>query len=158
MVLLSTYDESELSARARECGAIAAPGVSEKALARRVSHVLPAGIEAVTGKALAKEASASLSKGLGLFNKALLVFAGVALFVGSFIISVVGAALRAVLGVGLGIAMTRALADQGIESIAIPGTQLLVAVVLAGVAGVVAGIGPARRAAKVDVLRAVVTD
>jgi len=76
----------------------------------------------------------------------------------SVVISVVGAALGAVLGVGLGIAMTRALADQGIESIAIPGTQLLVAVVLAGVAGVVAGIGPARRAAKVDVLRAVVTD
>jgi putative ABC transport system permease protein len=76
----------------------------------------------------------------------------------SVVISVVGATLGAVLGVGLGIAMTRALADQGIESIAIPGPQLFASVVLAGVAGVLAAVGPARRAAKVDVLRAVVTD
>jgi hypothetical protein len=49
-------------------------------------------------------------------------------------------------GIGLGIAMTRALADRSIESIALPGGQLLASVALGGVAGVLAGIGPARRA------------
>ena len=65
----------------------AAPGVSEEELTRRVSSVLPDGIEAVTGKSLTEESSAALGKSaLGLFNKALLTFAGIALFVGSFII------------------------------------------------------------------------
>ena len=74
------------------------------------------------------------------------------------IISVIGAAIGIVLGIGLGVALDRALADVGIKWIAIPGTQLLAYVVLAAVAGVLAAIGPARRAARVDVLRAVVTE
>ncbi|HEX8780543.1 MAG TPA: FtsX-like permease family protein, partial [Nocardioides sp.] len=76
----------------------------------------------------------------------------------SVIISVIGALLGAGLGIGLGVALTRALADQGIDQIAIPGVQLGLYVVAAAVAGVLAALGPARRASNVDVLRAVVTE
>jgi putative ABC transport system permease protein len=76
----------------------------------------------------------------------------------SVIISVIGALLGAGLGIGLGVALTRALADQGIDQIAIPGVQLGLYVVAAAVAGVLAAVGPARRASNVDVLRAVVTE
>jgi putative ABC transport system permease protein len=76
----------------------------------------------------------------------------------SVVISVIGALIGAGLGIGLGLALTRALADEGIDQIAVPGVQLALYVVAAAVAGVLAAIGPARRASRVDVLRAVVTD
>jgi putative ABC transport system permease protein len=76
----------------------------------------------------------------------------------SAVIAVIGAVLGAGLGIGLGLALTRALADQGIDQVAVPGVQLALYVVAAAVAGVVAAIGPARRASKVDVLKAVVAD
>ena len=76
----------------------------------------------------------------------------------SVVISVIGAVLGAGLGIGLGLALTRALADQGIDKVAVPGVQLALYVVAAAVAGVVAAIGPARRASQVDVLKAVVAD
>ena len=62
------------------------------------------------------------------------------------------------LGIGLGLALTRALAGQGIDQVAVPGVQLALYVVASAVAGVAAAIGPARRASRVDVLRAVVAD
>jgi putative ABC transport system permease protein len=76
----------------------------------------------------------------------------------SVVISLIGAGVGAGLGTGLGVALTSVLKDQGINSVAIPGGQLAAYVVLAAVAGVLAAVGPARRAAKVDVLRAVVTE
>jgi putative ABC transport system permease protein len=76
----------------------------------------------------------------------------------SVVISVIGALVGSGLGIGLGLALTRALADQGIDQIAVPGVQLALYVVAAAVAGVVAAVGPARRASNVDVLSAVVTD
>ncbi|MFC7362188.1 ABC transporter permease [Nocardioides astragali] len=76
----------------------------------------------------------------------------------SVIISVIGALLGAVLGIGLGLSLSRALADMGIDQIAVPVPQLLLYVVAAAVAGILAAVGPARRASKVDVLRAVVSE
>jgi putative ABC transport system permease protein len=76
----------------------------------------------------------------------------------SVVISLIGAAAGAGLGVGLGVALVRAMKDQGINSVVIPGSQIALYVGLAAIAGVVAAIGPARSAAKVDVLKAVVTD
>ncbi|MEO6205103.1 MAG: FtsX-like permease family protein [Mycobacteriales bacterium] len=61
-------------------------GVSEVELRDRVRKVLPAGSEAVTGEEAAAESASSVKKGLGFFNTFLLVFAGVALFVGAFLI------------------------------------------------------------------------
>ncbi len=64
----------------------AAPGVSQETLRAAVAQVLPATAEAVTGDTLAQEGQASLQTGLGFFAVFMLAFAGVALFVGSFII------------------------------------------------------------------------
>ena len=73
--------------------------------------------------------------------------------------SVIIAVLGAVLGVGVGMlfgyAIVGALAEEGIGKVVIPGGQLVVHVVLAGIAGVVAAVFPARRAAKLDVLAAI---
>ncbi|WP_329000176.1 FtsX-like permease family protein [Kribbella sp. NBC_00709] len=76
----------------------------------------------------------------------------------SVVISLIGAVAGAALGIGLGLGLSQALADEGIKSISVPGLQVTLYVVLAAVAGVLAAIGPARSAAKVDVLKAVVAD
>jgi putative ABC transport system permease protein len=64
----------------------AASGVSQQALASRVGAALPKGYEAVTGAAANKEQSDAINKALGFLNVFLLIFAGVALFIGLFII------------------------------------------------------------------------
>jgi putative ABC transport system permease protein len=76
----------------------------------------------------------------------------------SVVISLIGAISGAALGIGIGLALAQALKDQGITAISVPAGQLAIYVGLAAVAGVLAAMGPARSAAKVDVLRAVVTD
>lgn len=65
----------------------AAEGVSPERLRARVQAVLPEGVEAVTSGTVAGESAAAFEEGLGFFRTALLVFAGISLFVGSFIIS-----------------------------------------------------------------------
>jgi len=76
--------------------------------------------------------------------------------------SVAIALLGAVLGVGLGLvagwALQRSLADDGIDVLSIPGGQLAVFVALAGLVGVLAALWPGRRAARLDVLRAITTE
>jgi putative ABC transport system permease protein len=71
--------------------------------------------------------------------------------------SVITALIGAVLGLPLGIAMaalvTHALSDVGVQLVLPVGTLLAFAVA-AGVAGVVAAVVPARRASRIDVLRA----
>jgi putative ABC transport system permease protein len=60
--------------------------VSPAELRNRIREVLPPGVEAQTGAAVTAEQTDALRQGLGFFSTALLVFAGVALFVGAFII------------------------------------------------------------------------
>jgi putative ABC transport system permease protein len=74
------------------------------------------------------------------------------------IIAIFGAVLGLVVGVFFGWAMVQALKDQGITVLSIPGGQLLFYVILAGVAGVIAAIWPARRASKLNVLEAITTE
>ncbi len=76
----------------------------------------------------------------------------------SVIIAVQGALLGLVIGIFFGWALVGALADEGLTTFAIPVMSLVWVVVLAALAGVVAAILPARRAARLDVLRAVVTE
>jgi putative ABC transport system permease protein len=52
----------------------------------------------------------------------------------------------------------RALEDEGLTVFRVPYGSLVVIVVLAALAGMIAAIGPSRRAAKLDVLRAVVSE
>ncbi len=76
----------------------------------------------------------------------------------SVVISLIGALSGAGLGIGIGLALSQALKDEGIKAISVPSEQIAMYVALAAVAGVLAAVGPARSAAKVDVLKAVVTD
>lgn len=70
------------------------------------------------------------------------------------LISALGAALGLGIGTLFGWMAVKALADEGFSHFALPGGQLAIGLVAAGIAGVVAAIGPARRAARTDVLTA----
>jgi putative ABC transport system permease protein len=74
------------------------------------------------------------------------------------IIAVQGALLGLVIGVFFGWALVTAMEDEGLNTFAVPVVTLVVVVVLAALAAVVAAVWPARRAARLDVLRAVVTE
>ena len=71
----------------------------------------------------------------------------------SVITALIGAILGTILGVIFAALVSRPLADEGFE-LAYPIGTLVVLLVLAALAGVLAAIWPARRAAKLDVLRA----
>ena len=75
----------------------------------------------------------------------------------SVITAGIGAILGIVLGVVFALIISRPLAEQGFV-FTLPIGTLILFFVLAAVAGVVAAIPPARRASKVDVLRAVTTE
>ena len=74
------------------------------------------------------------------------------------VISVLGAGLGIVLGLAFGTLLVSALRDDGIEVFAVPFGQLVFFVVLAGLAGIAAAAFPARRAARLDVLQAIVNE
>ena len=76
----------------------------------------------------------------------------------SLLIAILGTALGAVLAVGGAWAIVRALADQGVTELVVPAGPLAVIVAMACLAGVLAAVGPARRAAKLDVLDAIATE
>jgi putative ABC transport system permease protein len=76
----------------------------------------------------------------------------------SVIISLLGAVLGLSVGLGLGIAVTGSLHDLGITEIAVPGQNLVLYAVAAGIFGVVAAIFPTIRASRVDILRAITTE
>jgi putative ABC transport system permease protein len=76
----------------------------------------------------------------------------------SVVIAVLGAVLGVVLGLGFGVALMYAVRDQGLEVISVPVGQLAVFLVLSVVIGVLAAVFPARRAARLDVLRAIATE
>jgi putative ABC transport system permease protein len=69
------------------------------------------------------------------------------------ITALIGAILGTILGVIFAVLVSRPLADEGFK-LSYPIGTLLVLLVLAAVAGVIAAIGPARRASRLDVLRA----
>jgi putative ABC transport system permease protein len=74
------------------------------------------------------------------------------------IIALQGTVLGLLIGTFFGWALTRAMRDQGITTFAYPWASLAVVVVIAAAAGALAAVQPSRRAAKLDVLRAVVTE
>ncbi len=75
----------------------------------------------------------------------------------SVLISLLGTSLGFALGFGGAWGITKALADDGVTTFVVPGTQLSVIVGLAVLAGVLAALGPARRAARLNVLDAIAT-
>jgi putative ABC transport system permease protein len=76
----------------------------------------------------------------------------------SVIIAIQGTVLGLAIGLFFGWALVRALSDEGIDRFQVPWLTLAIVLVLAGLAGVLAAVLPARRAAKLDVLRAITTE
>ena len=74
------------------------------------------------------------------------------------IIAVLGAVLGLAVGVFFGWTIVRALASQGITEFTVPAGQLVSFVLAAAIAGILAAVLPGRRAAKIDVLRAITTE
>ncbi|HTN81135.1 MAG TPA: FtsX-like permease family protein [Acidimicrobiales bacterium] len=66
--------------------AVAQPGVSQEQLAANIEKVVPANVQVLTGEQITKENQNDIKQNLRFFNVFLLVFAGVAVFVGMFII------------------------------------------------------------------------
>ncbi|MCA2219146.1 ABC transporter permease [Jidongwangia harbinensis] len=127
---------SEISVRA-------ADGVTPEQLRDRVGSALGAGYVVKTGDQLAEENAADLQEGLGFFNNILLGFAGVALFVGIFLIlntfSIIVAQRTRELALMRAIGGSR---GQMIGSVLVEAVVIgLVAAVLGLAAGVGAGAG-----------------
>ena len=72
----------------------------------------------------------------------------------SVLIAVLGAVFGTAVGAVFGWMSVQALAEQGVSTFAFPVGQVVLAVLAAAVAGTLAAVLPARRAARVDVLRA----
>ena len=64
----------------------AEPGTSQEDLAAAVTEALPDGVEAVTGDEAADEAASAIQEAVGFLTTFLLIFAGISLVVGAFLI------------------------------------------------------------------------
>jgi putative ABC transport system permease protein len=76
----------------------------------------------------------------------------------SIIIAVFGTTLGLAIGTFFGWAIVEAMADQGIDTLTVPYGSLAVVTAIAAIAGAAAAVMPARRAAKLDVLKALVSE
>jgi putative ABC transport system permease protein len=121
----------------------ASDGVTPEQLRDRIGGALGAGYDVKTGDQLADESAAGLQEGLGFFNNILLGFAGVALFVGIFLIlntfSIIVAQRTRELALmrALGGSRGQMIGSVLVEAVAIG----LIAAVLGLAAGVGAGFG-----------------
>jgi putative ABC transport system permease protein len=71
------------------------------------------------------------------------------------ITAVFGAVLGLVIGSTIGFGVISSLEGNGLQTFAIPTGQLVVWLVVAALAGVLAAVGPARKASRLDVLKAI---
>jgi putative ABC transport system permease protein len=76
----------------------------------------------------------------------------------AIVIAVFGALLGLGMGLVFGLSLMRALEDEGLTEVVVPWVTLFVFVLAAAVVGVLAAVIPARRAARLDVLRAITTE
>ncbi|MBB4662258.1 ABC transporter permease [Conexibacter arvalis] len=74
------------------------------------------------------------------------------------VIALLGTTGGIVLGLPIAFLLTRLGDAVGIETFAVPVAQLAIVLVVGGLAGVLAGVRPARRAARLDVLRAIAAE
>jgi putative ABC transport system permease protein len=76
----------------------------------------------------------------------------------SVLTSLYGAVVGVALGLLLGYVVIVALRDRGLEKYTVPVTAIGIIVAVAFVVGVLAAVVPARRATRVDILRAIAAD
>jgi len=124
------YDEIDLKAAA---------GTSQAELKKQAEKVVPPGFQAVTGKKLADEQSKAIEKSMSGMQTGLLVFAGIALFVGVFIIANTFTMLVAQRTKEL--ALLRAVGASRRQVTRSVLVEALVVGVVAGVTGLAAGVG-----------------
>ena len=145
MAIFSLGTAQQLFGKAGEFDRIvvkAAPGVSAAQLRDRIAPVLPAGDEAVTAASASASAAQQINSQLGILTDFFLGFAGIALFVGAFVIwntfsIMVGQRTRE-------LALTRALgasAGQVFRSVL---AEAAIIAAVASAAGVGLGLGLAR--------------
>ncbi|MFE6360902.1 ABC transporter permease [Streptomyces sp. NPDC057806] len=126
-----TYDEIDVRAEA---------GVSQAALKAALDKALPGDlVETTTGRQLADDQAERISSEMGSFRQMLLVFAGIALFVGTFIIANTFTMLVAQRTREL--ALLRAVGASRRQITRSVLIEAFVVGAVAGVAGLVAGIG-----------------
>jgi putative ABC transport system permease protein len=114
-------------------------GTSQAQLVERVQEVVPDGTEVVTGEQAAEELADSISSGLSFFTTFLLVFAFIALAVGSFIIFNTFSILVAQRGKEL--ALLRAIGASRRQVLASVLVEASLVGLVASVVGLVLGIG-----------------
>ena len=73
--------------RYRDLTVTAVPGADDAKILKAIESIVPEGSEAKTGAALAEEQARSIERDMTSLNQMLLAFAGIALFVGVFLIS-----------------------------------------------------------------------
>jgi putative ABC transport system permease protein len=128
-----------LNGQLNEISVLAAAGVSSDDLTSTLNQILPQELEAVTGADLAQESIDDINEGIGFITTALLAFAGVAVFVGAFIIQNtfrITVAQRT-----KELAMMRALGASRRQVTRMVLAEALVVGTLASAVGVAAGIG-----------------
>jgi putative ABC transport system permease protein len=74
------------------------------------------------------------------------------------LVSLLGGVLGVAIGVLVGAALQQALAGDGLESLAIPWTNLAWIFLAAVLIGVIGAILPARRASRMDILQSIATE
>src|SRR6266851_2334924 len=162
----------------------AVSGVPAQQLRDRVAHVLPPGVEAVTAANASASEARQLNSQLGILTSFFVAFAGVALFVGAFVIwntfsIMIGqrarelALLRA-LGAGRGQVFRSVLTEaavvgtvaaiagaglgilvaKGLAALLVPAAQVAIACAIGLVITLIAGLAPAYRASRVAPVQA----
>lgn len=76
----------------------------------------------------------------------------------SFLITLFGLALGVALGLVFGILLQQVLRGEGLQTLAIPAERIAIVALVIAIAGVIAAIWPARRAARLNMLRAIATE
>jgi putative ABC transport system permease protein len=76
----------------------------------------------------------------------------------SVILAIFGAIIGIIIGTALGTALAASLKQQGVTHIVVPVGSLIIFLILSALLGLCAASWPARRAAKLDVLKAIATD
>jgi putative ABC transport system permease protein len=66
--------------------------------------------------------------------------------------------LGVTMGIVFGLSLVRSLADDGLSMVSVPSGQVAAFVVASAAVAVLAAVVPARRAARLDVLRAITTE
>lgn len=116
-------------------------GVTPDSLVEAIAPILPDGAEVVTGDQQTQEQLDSITDDLGFLSTALLAFAGVAVFVGAFVIQntfriVVAQRIRE-------LALFRAVGATGRQLVSLVTLEALIVGTVASILGVFAGIGVA---------------